>query len=156
VAPIGPPVPGQFSVRSGFFDCDLARTSCTRIVRDTLTLDGQDGVFAPVTFDLTIGPDPYVVDPGRRLELRYATLNASSNDSWIGYDSVATPSKLVITPPAGPSGGGAVPGSGPTWPVPPVALMLLAVAALVAARVHVGAGRPAPVPVGRLAVPTGR
>lgn len=157
VAPVGAPTPGQFRVRAGFFDCDLARTSCTRIVRDTLTLDGVDGVFAPVTFDLTIGADPYVAGPGRRLELRYATLNGSSNDSWIAYDSADAPARLVITPPG--SGEGVVPPgptrSRPAWPVGPMALLAVALAAVVSAR-H--SGRRAmlpPAPAGHLAVPTG-
>ena len=157
IAPIGPPTPGQFRVRAGFFDCDLARTSCTRIVRDTLTLDGEDGVFAPVAFDLTIGPDPYVVGPGRRMELRYATLTGSSNDSWIAYDAVDTPSRLVITPPPAPNGGiGTAPRPGPAWPVPPITLALLAVAATVAARLPKRSGGRLSVPAGRFAVPTGR
>jgi hypothetical protein len=139
------------------FDCDDARTSCDRIVRDTVTLAGADGVFAPVAFDLTLGTDPYVVDPGRRLELRYATLNASVNDSWIAYDTDSAPARLVITPPAAPSGGvGMGPGPRPAWPVPPITLLLLAVAAVVATRCRVGEGRDAPRSAGAFAAATER
>ena len=157
VAPIGPPAPGQFRVRAGLFDCELARTSCTRIVRDTLTLVGTDGVFAPTTFDLTIGSDPYDVAAGRRLELRYATLNGSSNDSMIAYDSVEAPAQLVITPPSDPGAAtGPLPRSTPSWPLSPVALLLLGLGAVLAVRLPERAPRPAAVTRGGFALPTDR
>ena len=105
IAPSEPPGPGQFQMRAGLFDCDVARTSCDMLALDTSPRIVADaGEFVPVDLDLTIGSEPYVVASGRRLELRVATMNGSRTDAWVGYDSIETPSRLVISPPIAAAG----------------------------------------------------
>lgn len=89
---------GGVQVRAGIFDCDLARTDCDRLVRDTQTVMAEAGEFVPVTFDLGI-PDSYTADPTRRLELRMAVVNNQTDDVWVGFDAENTPSTLTVAQP---------------------------------------------------------
>lgn len=135
VAPVGAPGPAQYLVRTGLFDCDAARTSCTRLVRDTLAVAAPANTFVPITFDLTPAANPYQAAPGRRLELRFATVDGSSNDSWVAYDSDVAPARLVVTPPSSPGAVAPLVPSGPVRPAPvpvpvPPALLVLALLAL--------------------------
>lgn len=95
VAPDGPQLPGLLEIRAGLFDCDLARTDCVSLIGETVKYTVSSTAFAPVDFDLTV-PGGHTVAAERRFELRVATLNGSSNDLWLGYDSLETPSTLAI------------------------------------------------------------
>lgn len=96
LAPLGPPAPGQIKVAAGLFECDAGRTSCTIVSTAVVRYVATDETFVPVTFDLGVTPT-HEVAPGRRLELRFAVLNGSNNDVLVGYDAVATPSRLVVS-----------------------------------------------------------
>ena len=137
IAPDGPLGPGPFLVRAGLFDCDLGRTACTLLVRDDPTVTAVADTFAPVAFDLSVSPTPYVVAAGRRLELRVATRNGSSNDGLFAYDAVDYPSELIVTSPpapAVPAGMPANPGSAPATPAILLVLAALAGVAVVGRR----------------------
>ena len=99
-------------------------------MRDDPTVTAVADTFAPVVFDLSVSPTPYVVAAGRRLELRVATLNGSSNDGLFAYDSAGYPSELIVTSPpapAVPAGMPMNPGSAPA-PAPAIPLVLAALA----------------------------
>jgi hypothetical protein len=97
VAPDQPSLIGAIVVRAGIFDCDLTRTSCTRVVRDTVAYLTSAEAFVPIEFDLSLDA-PYTVASGRQLELRFVAPGPSSPDVVVGYDAVDTPSRIDIAP----------------------------------------------------------
>ena len=100
VQPTGPPLtpPGRIVVRAGVFDCDEARTACTRLEVDTVSLAPTLGVFVPVVFDLS-SDAATTIGAGRRFELRVALVaDGSTDDAWIAYDSTDAPALLTMAP----------------------------------------------------------
>jgi hypothetical protein len=97
VAPGNPSSATRLVMRAGIYDCDVARTTCSRLVRDTVGHDATTGAFMPIEFDLSLD-SPYAVASGRRLELRIVALGPSRRDVLLGYDATATPSRIDIDP----------------------------------------------------------
>ncbi len=83
--------------RAGLFDCDEARTGCSRLSRSTPAWTAPTADFVPIDFDLTLADD-HVVSPGRRLEVRVAVPAASATDIWVAFDSAEAPASLSVGP----------------------------------------------------------
>jgi hypothetical protein len=96
VAPVATLPGDELHIRVGVFDCDEGRTSCVRLVRDTMVVPAT-GAFAPLVFDVSPGTATPLA-PGRRAELRVAVPSTSDVDVWIAYDTVDHPAALTLGP----------------------------------------------------------
>jgi hypothetical protein len=65
------------------------------LARDTPSVVPTTGSFQTVTFTLDPAA-PATLAAGRRLELRLAVVNGSSDDVWLGYDATGFPGLLVL------------------------------------------------------------
>ena len=66
---------------------------CTRMATDEVTFAGASSWVA-LTFDF--GPMAQTWAPGEEVVVRIAAPSTSGDHPWIGYDSVATPARLVV------------------------------------------------------------